>query len=370
MWVLTIACLAAFCVTLAVVRAAKPLERLAGDHDLSGPQKFHARPVPRIGGLGIFVGVTAGAGVAGWAGLAPKPLVLGLLASAVPAFVAGLAEDLTKSQSPRRRMFFTAVSAILAVWLVEAVITRTDIPGLDWVVGFAVGAAAVTVFVVTGVANAVNIIDGFNGLASMCVALMLAGLSYVAFDVGDRAIAWLALLGIAALLGFFVWNFPAGLVFLGDGGAYFLGFYLAELAILLLHRNPGVSPMFPLLLCIYPVFETLFSIYRKKWLRGMSPGVPDGVHLHMLVFKRLMRWAVGNRDARELTRRNSMTSPYLWVLCSLSIVPAVLWYDSTAIQAALILLFALTYVSLYWRIVRFRAPRWLVFSPSKQGRRG
>ena len=66
------------------------------------------------------------------------------------------------------------------------------------------------------------------------------------------------------MLGFFVWNFPAGLIFLGDGGAYFLGFYLAELAILLLHRNPEVSPMFPLLLCIYPVFETLFSIYRRK----------------------------------------------------------------------------------------------------------
>ena len=65
------------------------------------------------------------------------------------------------------------------------------------------------------------------------------------------------------MLGFFVWNFPAGLIFLGDGGAYFLGFYVAELAILLLHRNPAVSPMFPLLLCIYPVFETLFSIYRR-----------------------------------------------------------------------------------------------------------
>lgn len=364
MWVLITAFAVAFATTLAVVRSAKRLERLAGDHDLSGPQKFHARPVPRVGGLGIFVGVLAGAAVAVRADLVGLGLLTGLMLASVPAFACGLAEDLTKSQSPRRRMFFTAVSAALAVWLVDAVITRTDLPGLDWVVGFAVGAALVTVFVVTGVANAVNIIDGFNGLASMCVALMLTGLAYVAFDLGDRTIGWLALLGIAALLGFFVWNFPAGLVFLGDGGAYFLGFYLAELAILLLHRNPGLSPMFPLLLCIYPVFETLFSIYRKKWLRGMSPGVPDGVHLHMLVFKRLMRWAVGNRDARELTRRNSMTSPYLWVLCSLSVLPAVLWYDSTAVQATCIVLFAITYVALYWRIVRFRAPRWLVFRPS------
>lgn len=370
MWVLIVSFAAAFAVTLAVVRSAKRLERLAGDLDLSGPQKFHARPVPRIGGLGIFVGVLVGGGFCAASGLASVGLVAGLLSAALPAFAAGLAEDLTKRQSPRRRMFFTAVSAALAVFLVEAVITRTDIPLLDWVVGFSVASAVVTVFVVTGVANAVNIIDGFNGLASMCVVLMLAGLSYVAFDLGDRAIAWLALLGIAAVLGFFVWNFPAGLVFLGDGGAYFLGFYVAELAILLLQRNPSLSPMFPLLLCIYPVFETLFSIYRKRWLRGMSPGVPDGVHLHMLVFKRLMRWAVGNRDSKELTRRNSMTSPYLWALCSLSVVPAVLWYDSTAIQAVFIVLFAATYVALYWRIVRFRSPRWLVFPPSKPARKG
>jgi UDP-N-acetylmuramyl pentapeptide phosphotransferase/UDP-N-acetylglucosamine-1-phosphate transferase len=375
MWPMVIACAVAFAATLVVVRSAHALAHVVGDHDLSGPQKFHARVVPRIGGVGIVLGVAAGAA---WAALRGSGASLGalafaLLAAAVPVVAAGMAEDLTKSQSPRRRMFFTAVSAALAVWLAGAVIERTDIPGLDWVVTFGLGAALVTIFVVTGVANAVNIIDGFNGLASMCVMLMLAGLAYVAFDVGDRTIAGLALIGIGAVAGFFVWNFPAGLVFLGDGGAYFLGFYLAELAILLLHRNPDVSPMFPLLLCLYPVFETLFSVYRKKLLRGMSPGVPDGVHLHMLVFKRLMRWAVGQQDAKHLTRRNSMTSPYLWILCSLSVVPAVLFYDSTGICALMILLFGITYVGLYWRIVRFRAPRWLVFRPSappKQARKG
>jgi len=265
----------------------------------------------------------------------------------------------------RTRLLATAASGVLAFFLLGAQLREVQMPGLDWLMGFTGFSLFFTVLGVAGVANAVNIIDGFNGLASMCVLLMLAGLVYVAFDVGDRAIAWLALAGIGAVLGFFVWNFPAGLVFLGDGGAYFLGFYLAELAILLLHRNPGVSPMFPLLLCMYPVFETLFSIYRKKLLRGMSPGLPDGVHLHMLVFKRLMRWAIGNRDAHTLTRRNSMTSPYLWMLCSMSVVPAVLWFDSTAIQAGFIVLFGATYVLLYWRIVRFKAPRWLVFQQSK-----
>lgn len=349
-----------FVLTTCVVRSAKTHAHLSNDHDTTGPQKFHARPVPRIGGIGILGGVVAGAGLLTWRDPAVRSEPLLLVVCALPAFLAGFSEDLTKNISPRRRLVATALAAVLAVWLIDAVIERTSIPGLDWIVSYPVGAAAVTVFVVAGVANAVNIIDGFNGLASMCCVLILAALAYVGFQVGDVTIGWLALAGLGAVLGFFVWNFPAGLVFLGDGGAYFLGFYVAELAILLLHRNPTVSPMFPLLLCIYPVFETLFSIYRKKFLRGMSPGVPDGVHFHMLVYRRLMRWAVGDRSAKALTRRNSMTSPYLWIMCMLAVVPAVLWWDNTAVLATCIVLFGVLYTVLYWRIVRFKSPRWLV----------
>ena len=109
------------------------------------------------------------------------------------------------------------------------------------------------------------------------------------------------------LLGFFIWNYPAGLVFLGDGGAYFLGFYVAELGIVLqLHRNPaGLADVSPCWSCIYPVFETLFSMYRRSVLRDQCrPGVPDGIHLHSLIYRRLMRWALGSKDAAVLTRRN------------------------------------------------------------------
>jgi UDP-N-acetylmuramyl pentapeptide phosphotransferase/UDP-N-acetylglucosamine-1-phosphate transferase len=358
---LLLALFASLIVTLWVVHSAKTHAHLSNDHDLSGPQKFHAFPVPRIGGVGIVAGISAAAALLAWRHQGGAELALGLVACGLPAFVAGLTEDLTKSVSPRRRLVATAFSAALAAWFLGAVISRTDIPGIDWLVTHAWAAMALAVLVVAGVANAVNIVDGFNGLASMCGVMMLASIAYVAVQVGDPVIAALALAGVGAVLGFFVWNFPAGLIFLGDGGAYFLGFYIAELAILLVQRNPLVSPIFPLLLCVYPIFETLFSIYRKKFIRGMSPGVPDGVHFHMLVYKRLMRWAVGNRNAKELTRRNSMTSPYLWLLCMLAVAPAVLWWDDTAVLTAFIFLFAFTYVVLYWKIVRFKSPRWLVF---------
>ena len=361
MLILVVAFAVSLVATLLAIRSARAFDYLRYDEDRGGPQRFHARPAARIGGLGIVAGVLAGVGVIWQLDAQIGRLGLILLACGIPAWLAGLAEDLTKDVSPRRRLFASGVSALLAVWLLDAFIVRTAIPGLDWVVSVPLGAAAVSVFVVTGVANAVNIIDGFNGLASMCGVLILLCLSYVAFQVGDLAVAWLALAGVGALFGFFIWNFPAGLIFLGDGGAYFLGFYIAELSILLLHRNPTVSPMFPLLLCIYPVFETVFSIYRRRFLRAMPPSMPDGIHLHSLIYRRVMRWAVGNRSAKALTRRNSMTSPYLWLLCMCAAIPSVLFWDNTAVLAMLIVLFGVSYVALYWRIVRFKSPRWLVF---------
>lgn len=345
---------------LFIVRSSVQHAALTADHHLSGPQKFHARPVPRIGGLAVMAGTVAGIVAIQLSQGSSSVALWLLLAAGLPAFLSGLAEDLTKNVSPRRRLFFTAVSACLAIWLLDAYIVRTAIPGIETMVQWTPFALFLTVFVVTGVANAVNIIDGFNGLAAMCVLMMMLAIAYVSFLVGDAFVLSAALILTGAVLGFFVWNFPAGLIFLGDGGAYFLGFMLAELCVLLLHRNPQVSPIFTLLLCAYPIFETIFSIYRKKWLRGMSPGVPDGVHLHMLVYKRLMRLMIGTTPDRRKTARNSMTSPYLWVLCMLSVVPAVLWWDNTAVLTVFLVLFMASYVFLYWSIVRFKTPRWLI----------
>lgn len=364
MLALLVAFLVSLGLTLLLVRSAHAharLSRLSHDHDLSGPQKFHAQPVPRIGGVGIVAGLAAGLAAIALLDAASGRLGFLLLACGLPAFAAGVTEDLTKGVTPLRRLLATVLSALLAAWWIDGVLVRTALPGLDWVVSFPIGAALVTAFAVTGVANSINIIDGFNGLASMCTVLILLCLAYVAFQVDDVQIAWLALAGVGAMLGFFVWNFPAGLIFLGDGGAYFVGFYIAELAVLLLHRNPTVSPMFPLLLCIYPVFETVFSIYRRRFLRAQPSSMPDGIHLHSLIYRRVMRWAVGNRSARALTRRNSMTSPYLWLLCMLAAIPAVLFWDNTPVLMAMIVLFGVSYVVLYWRIVRFRSPRWLIF---------
>ena len=348
--------------TLFIMRSSMRHGHLSADHDLSGPQKFHARPVPRVGGVGIMAAIIVGAAIAQLnASSAANSLWL-LTACSLPAFVAGIAEDLTKNVSPRRRLVATAISAGLAIWLLGAMITRTHIPGVDQLIRWAPFAILLTLFVIAGVANAVNIIDGFNGLASMCVLMMILALGYVAFQVGDTFVFTAALITAGAVLGFFVWNFPAGLIFLGDGGAYLLGFLLGELSVLLLHRNPAVSPIFPLLLCAYPIFETIFTMYRRKVVRGVATAAPDGIHLHTLIHRRLIRWTLAdNLERRRLRRRNSMTSPYLWLLCLTSVIPSVLWWNSTAVLSCFLLAFVVIYIWLYARIVRFKTPRWMIF---------
>jgi UDP-N-acetylmuramyl pentapeptide phosphotransferase/UDP-N-acetylglucosamine-1-phosphate transferase len=347
-------------VATVIVRSAARHGRLSADHDMTGPQKFHTRPVPRIGGIAIFAAMLAGAALVQALHPADGRTSWLLLLCALPAFAFGLLEDLAKNVSPRRRLFFTAVSAGLAIWLVDAMIVRTSIPGLDQVIDWLPLAIALTVLVVTGVANAVNIIDGFNGLASMCVLLMVLALAYVAFQVNDVWVLSIALIIAGAILGFFVLNFPAGLIFLGDGGAYLLGFLLAELCLLLVQRNPSVSPMFALLLCSYPIFETVFTMYRRKIVRGTTAVAPDGIHLHTLIHRRVVRWLVDAEEERRSTVRNSMTSPYLWLLCLSSVLPAVLWWDNTTMLAISLLAFMVGYVLLYRSIVRFKTPKWLL----------
>jgi UDP-N-acetylmuramyl pentapeptide phosphotransferase/UDP-N-acetylglucosamine-1-phosphate transferase len=360
MALLLISFVTALVITALVIRFASHVAVL-GDTDQDSPQKFHARVVPRVGGVGIAIAIALGLAAAimsSDAQTARTMLTLGCCSAVV--FAAGFIEDLTKRVTPRERMLATVLAAAAAAWLANIVIERTDIPGIDPLLDIFGFSMLLTLLSVAGVVNSVNLIDGFNGLASMCVAIILAALAYVAYQVGDMLVMQCALITLGAVLGFFVWNYPFGLIFLGDGGAYLLGFWVAELGILLVQRNPSVSPMFPLLLCAYPMFETLFTMYRRKVIRGRPVGQPDAAHLHSLIYRRTMRWAVGKRDASNLLRRNSMTSPYLWVLCSLSAIPAVLFWEDSDIMGWCIGAFCLLYLGLYRAIVHFRTPRLLL----------
>ncbi|OLZ77882.1 glycosyl transferase [Chromobacterium violaceum] len=348
-----------------IIRYAHLHQHLSADSDLLGIQKFHAKPVPRIGGIPLIFGVIIGCSLLFFQTGSIMPILL--LTASLPAFAAGLCEDITKKIGPTPRLLATFIAAIIAFLLVNASLQRLDIPGIDialhnsWILSL-----LLTIIAVGGVAHAVNIIDGYNGLSGVVAIFILLAIAYVSFKVQDTEIMAISFAMIGAIAGFLFWNFPRGLIFAGDGGAYLVGFIIAEISVLLVQRHSAVSPWFPLLCVIYPVFETVFSIYRRKFLQNRAVGYPDALHLHQIIYKRVVLWMVGSKDAGHLTQRNSLTSPYLWAISSFSVVPAMLFWNNTPALIGFVLAFMFMYIRLYRMIVRFRTPRWLLLRRSTQ----
>jgi UDP-N-acetylmuramyl pentapeptide phosphotransferase/UDP-N-acetylglucosamine-1-phosphate transferase len=337
----------------------------SGDHDTSGIQKFHQSAVPRIGGVAIFAGLlfailyrwTTNTEIAHFGTI--------LLLSSLPCFIAGLTEDLTKRVGVKERLAACFISAAICGYSFNTWLGELQFFGVDTFLAIPAISIAFTCFSVAGVANAFNIIDGYHGLSSAVAASILLAIAYVAFQVNDAYVMVCAFAGVGALVGFLIWNYPRGLIFLGDSGAYLVGFWVAQLSILLVVRNPDVSKWFPLLLCFYPIFETLFTIYRRLFLKRSSPGLPDAAHLHQVIYKRVVRWAVGSSDPELLTQRNAITAPYLWMLSSMAVIPALFfWRNHIALKICTIL-FAITYIWLYWAIVKFKTPKWLLIKRVK-----
>lgn len=322
------------------------------------PQALHRVPTPRIGSVGIGMAIVAGLLMLQYDPHGDGP-TWSVAAGALAVLAVGLAEDLTNRVTVRLRLGAVALIALATGMIDGVTLTHSDMAGLDALLSLSpVVAVAVTAFVITGLTNAFNIIDGLNGLASACAMIILAGIGYVAFLVGDIWLTIMTVVAIGAIAGFFVWNFPGGFIFLGDGGAYVCGFLVATLGLLLIGRHPGeISPLYPLLLCVYPIAETIFSIYRRG-LKHKPVSKPDRGHLHSLLFRRLDSRFTRRLGLRQ-RRRNSGTAPYLWALCLGSAMPAVLFYQSFWALAASILAFVLIYLDLYRRIVRFKTPRWL-----------
>ena len=344
--VIVVSVLSAACASWLIVMTRSVHGRFTLDSDLSGKQKYHVKPVPRIGGVAFFIGMVIGGIYHGmqadsqlflskWAGVA-----------ALPVFLGGLLEDLTKNVSARNRLLLAFISAAIGYYELGIGLTTIGWPWFDDNMLTQPGVALmVTIVMVGGVAHSTNIIDGFHGLLLGVSILVLSAFMYVTILAGgdSKLITYMGIM-LGALIGLMLFNFPKGKIFMGDGGAYLVGFLLAVLALLMVRRFDNISPWFPLLALIYPVFETLFSIFRKRLLSRQPAMSPDSLHLHMLVYRHLGDSAGGIL----CLNRNAATSVVMWCMASLAIVPAVIWWDQTQVlqflTIAYCLIYSLTYV--------------------------
>ncbi|MDP2240424.1 MAG: glycosyltransferase [Burkholderiales bacterium] len=329
---------------------------LSHDHVGTGPQKNHAQPTPRIGGLAVMVGLLVAGGIMLFADALPGEREFGLLLIAsVPAFVGGLVEDIIKKVSVSDRLLLTMLSGAAAAWLLGAALNRLGIPGVDQALSWLPFAVIFTIFAVGGIANAINIIDGYNGLATGFAIIVLAAMAFVAHLIGDNLIFTTALAMAGALFGFMAWNWPGGKIFLGDAGAYLLGFILAELSVLLVVRNPEVSPWFPLVLLIYPVFETFFSIYRRKFMQGLSAMQPDNKHLHQLIHDNVVPRGVRSGARLNKLDANNRVAKYIWLHAIVTAVLGCLFWQSTPVLIGIAIAYCVFYFVSYRQIVQWKA---------------
>jgi UDP-N-acetylmuramyl pentapeptide phosphotransferase/UDP-N-acetylglucosamine-1-phosphate transferase len=270
-----VAFIASFLLCIAVV-FTKRWHGVFSMDNTNGIQKFHSVPTPRIGGIPIVLAL-----VMTWGKSTSEiqSLLAPILFAGMPAFLFGIAEDFTKQIGVTERLLATMASGLLAWWITGYSLTRLDVLGIDMLMQFTFISVILTAFAVGGVANSINIIDGFNGYASLTCTISYIGFALISLQVGDQNLAFVCLILAASTWGFFLVNWPFGKLFLGDGGAYFLGFALAWIAVLLIERNPSVSAFSALVICILPIIEVLFSIFRRK-VRNEHPGKPDSLHYH------------------------------------------------------------------------------------------
>ena len=330
-------------VSVLLVLKAKLGVRIGMD-PAQGVQKLHRFPVPRTGGVAAFAAILLG----GWLYDFPRELMLVFLA-ALPAWLWGLSEDLTGQRSALSRLLATMASGLLLVFVAGLGISRLDLPSDAFV--HPVLWLLFTSFAISGLSNAVNIIDGVNGLASFTAASMFACLALLADRCGDPASLQLALLGLGSSFGFFLVNWPRGQLFLGDGGAYLLGFWLGATAISLVQRNGELTAWFALALFAYPVSETLFSWYRRRVHHKVSPTAPDRLHLHSLVYMRRARW--GRLRLLGFLNPNSATLVRMLPIVLAPPIGAYFAAESMAMSLGVVVLTVALYLRWFKRLVRF-----------------
>jgi UDP-GlcNAc:undecaprenyl-phosphate GlcNAc-1-phosphate transferase len=331
-----------------------------GQDSALGVQKFHVNPTSRLGGVAIFLGLAfSGLAVTGNAEF--NHYSFWFLLGSMPVWLAGLIEDLTNRVGPTLRLVMAIISAAWLFGTLGVSVDRTDVWPIDLLLSIPGGSLCVTLLVVAGFTHSVNIVDGFHGLACGLVIIALSGLSFMAWEVGDNLLLQMCQTSLAVVLGFSVFNWPKGAIFLGDAGAYLIGFWVVELGILLVMRNPQVSPMAPVVAGLLPLVETLFSMYRRNVVRNHPVNQPDALHLHSLVYRRILFNPTLAYTAYQLNAVNAKVALFFWVPAALFAGLSCIFAESTGVQLILMLIYMVMYKWLYLRLVRFKVPVFMQF---------
>ncbi len=290
--------------------------------DVPRDRRMHAEPIAKVGGIAFAAGTIAA--VLLWA---PQDrMILASLLGGVVILLFGMWDDRVGLD---HRMKFAGQIIAAAVVVAYAGVRVTAMPFSDDQALPLWAAATITMIVIVGMTNAVNLADGLDGLAGGLSLISFAGIAYLAYQANDQMLVLLMVSVLGGLLGFLRFNTYPARVFMGDAGSQFLGHYLAVAA-----RAP-YSPLLVLFLWGVPLLDTVGVMGQRIW-QGRSPFVGDRNHLHHKLL------------ATGLSHRQAVTGIYLAqglsVLCA-----ALLRWQSDAILLAVYALFAAAVLSVFVR---------------------
>lgn len=252
--------------------------------------KPHEKPIPYLGGVGMYIGWAAAVGFASIQFPASRGLLLSILAAGTIMMLTGLFDDLFDLK-PRTKLLLELVAAMVLVYggvgdrVVGIVFSYFDYAPPGWVVTAL--SAGITVFVLLGAGNATNLIDGMDGLCSGVIGIISLGFLAIAAhlavsgfsETGDPVRLVLAVALFGACVAFLRYNFHPAQMFMGDAGSLLLGFNAAVLILLFAEQNKARWFIGALMVFALPIFDTALAILRR-WLNGRPLFIGDRTHFY------------------------------------------------------------------------------------------
>lgn len=335
-----------------IIATSKHHGHLSADSDLNGVQKYHTIPTPRIGGLTIFLSFLCVA-IGGYFLLnkAIAAYAVMLIITAIPVFAIGFCEDIFKNISPKVRLLAMLIAALIAIYVTHVCepVRYSDFLGFtNFLTTHYLFSLAMTLFFIVGLTNCFNVIDGYNGLAATTALLNFIGVLVITVKLQDTSLIFVLSIIIGSLLGFLLFNYPWGKIFLGDGGAYFIGFIMV-IASLHLHREyyEQMTGYSVFLINIYPVTEMAVSIIRRKFIHKTKSMEPDNQHLHQLVYHNLVSRSIKNKNAAVL--------PIMLLFIVPQIILGVYYYQSKIVCFTAMALYFIYYLMAYILLIRLKS---------------
>ena len=242
--------------------------------DVPNSRKVHNKIMPRLGGLGVYLGFLLGFMLFA----EPSELMNAILIGSFIIVIVGVIDDIKPLRSGTKFLGQFVAALIIAI---HGDLLLSNINAFDVSINFGIFAYPITIFFILGCINAINLIDGLDGLSSGIASIyfLTIGIIGIITSVGFPLELVLAFVMLGATMGFLVHNFNPATIFIGDTGSMFLGFMISVIALLGFKNVTLTSLIVPLLILAIPILDTIFAILRRL-LKGEKISTPDKFHIH------------------------------------------------------------------------------------------